>query len=145
MGWRVEDLTDKQKKLLSKLPTQPITTLTIPLELPSPNVYLRWHWAKRARLKKDLAAHMYSAVPHKPYPAVSLSVTRVCTRRITDIDNEAFIVKPLLDAMVNVGIITDDNSDIVKSVEVNQLTRSQAKKKTDNDSVRTIVEIEVVL
>ena len=144
MGWRVEDLTDKQKRLLVMNKT-PITSFSIPLELPSPNVYLRWHWAKRARLKKDLAAHMYSVVPHKPYPAVSLNVTRVCTRRITDVDNEAFIVKPLLDAMVSAGIIADDNSDIVKSVEVQQLTRSQAKKKTDNDSIRTIVEIEVVM
>lgn len=143
MSWRVEDLTPKQKRLLAKGST-PVTSFTIPLELPSPNAYIRWHWAKRARFKKQLTAHMGKAVPPEPYKATKLTVTRVCSRRITDVDNEAFIVKPLLDAMVNAGIIVDDNSNVVQIVNVHQLTRAQAKSKTGDDTVRTIVEIEVV-
>lgn len=143
MNWRVADLTPKQRRLLAKS-KPPETTFVIPVGLPSPNVYLRWHWAKRARFKKQLAAHMMSAMPLEPYAAVTLTVTRVCTRRITDVDNEAFIVKPLLDAMVGAGIIADDNSEIVQEVSVRQLTRAQAKKQTNDSTVRTIVEIEVV-
>ena len=141
--WKLDDLSPKQKRLLGKSQT-PVTELIIPIELPSPNTYIKWHWASRARFKKKLGSHMSRAVPPEPYTSVNLYVTRVCIRRITDADNEFFIIKPLLDAMVTAGIIPDDNKNIIKSVTVDQLTRKQAEDATGNSEPRTIIRIEVL-
>jgi len=141
--WNFNDLSKKQKRLVGK--SQKLKTdLIIPIELPSPNVYLKWHWAKRGRLKKTLASAMTEAVPPSPYNAVNLHVTRVCVRRVTDADNEFFIVKPLLDAMVTAGILIDDNKNIIKRLNVDQLTRKQAEDATGNSEPRTIIRIEVL-
>lgn len=145
-NWTYDALSDKQRACLPQNTTSSTNFLRIeiPVELPSPNTFINMFWAKRAKFKKQLIAYIAQSRPQEPYEAVSLKVTRVCKRRVTDPDNEAFLPKPLLDALVRAGVIVDDNKDCVQSFEVEQLTRSQALAETGDDTLRTIVEIEVL-
>jgi Holliday junction resolvase RusA-like endonuclease len=90
--------------------------LTIPGRLPSLNEMLRMHWAKRRRLKKDMAwGLMLSA--GQPLSAHVGTRKRLChvviivyqkTRRF-DEDNLAGACKPVIDCLKEMGFIYRDS------------------------------------
>lgn len=81
---------------------------------PSLNQWQRWHWAKRARYKKRLAAEVAILSCGQRLEAVPMFVriTRHSPRKL-DYDNLAGGCKPLVDALVKAALVVDDTCDWV--------------------------------
>ena len=109
-----------------------IYKFTIPYEIPSLNLWGRWHWSKRSRVRKvyelEILAqkqeYKYNSghfqfsndtilVDENVFPIKKCSIIVKSYRHslIRDADNR--ILKGLLDALVNQGIIIDDNEDVI--------------------------------
>ena len=100
---------------------------TIPGELMALNEYTnacRGHWAKGNKVKREqteLVAASVTAAKLKPYDGpVEIGVKWVegtrKRRQLRDVDNIAFGAKFILDALVECGVIPDDNPRIVRNV-----------------------------
>lgn len=76
---------------------------------PSLNVFMRWHYRKRsAEFKKiKLECQRRITKPESPLASYHITFTRFTTRAL-DIDNLVASFKPVLDALVNCGVIQDD-------------------------------------
>jgi len=113
---------------------------TLPYEIPSLNKYLGWHWAKQARERKKYEVELLVQKMNNfgqqryvifPIKRCSIIIKSYRFQLITDPDNR--IVKGLLDALVNQGIIEDDNEGVVGKIEYQQFV--------DRSSRRTEIEI----
>ena len=119
-----------------------IYNFTLPYELPSLNEWSKWHWAKQAKERKkyeaeflvqkmnDFGMQRYVIFPIK---RCSIIVKSYRFSLITDPDNR--IVKGLLDALVNQGIIEDDNDRVIGKLDYQQFV--------DRKNRRTEIEITV--
>jgi Holliday junction resolvase RusA-like endonuclease len=110
-----------------------ITIQDIP---PSLNRLNTMHWAKKARIKKQWEHDIYySAFPLKPtepYKKAKIRVTYYFkTLHRHDADN--YNTKMLMDPLVKVGILSDDNFDVIGQPE---LIASY-----DKENPRTVIEI----
>jgi Holliday junction resolvase RusA-like endonuclease len=76
---------------------------------PSLNVFMRWHYRKRAAEFKKIEQSCYAQIkrPKVPLDNYKIKFTRY-TNRPLDIDNLVASFKPILDALVRSGVITDD-------------------------------------
>jgi hypothetical protein len=99
-------------------------------DLPSANVLMRQHWGKLNKDKRILEAIIYSFDPPEFPGPVEVNIIRYYGKRKRpyDPDNVYFAVKPLLDvlkkrkgrAKVGLGVIQEDNSDIIRELRVSQ-------------------------
>lgn len=101
----------------------------IPFALPGLNARDRTHWAKRSKLKADLALEVLVALggpryfPRPAWDRVRVTVERRSSKRL-DADNLVASVKPLLDVLRassrgnpgSLGIIVDDSPDHLKLI-----------------------------
>lgn len=103
-----------------------VTVLGIP---PSPNQTRREHWAKRAAAAK-LWKHdaFYAAIEAREvwrgrvrFPLASADVRLVIVSPTTvrrDPDNAVAAMKPLIDGLVQAGILADDSFAVVRNLTV---------------------------
>lgn len=97
------------------------------------NQYLRWHWAVRKKDLKDWEKQLLAACNGRiPKVKGKASVTIVSHRkRLLDTDNLWGGVKPVLDAMRNLGIIVDDNPNMlflqVSQIKIPQIAFTEIK------------------
>ena len=89
-------------------------TLTIPAVPPSANVFMRWHWSRRHRLKSQWPVLVSYALARVAIPKargkrrVRIVITR---RRLIDPANLHLAVDKLLfDDLVSRGILLDDSA-----------------------------------
>lgn len=87
---------------------------------PSLNQQLRMHWARRARIKKEAALHLLE-MRHVPKACAPrrLTLTRHGSR-LLDADNLAGAYKPVVDAIVQAGLLTDDSPQSGNVIEYRQ-------------------------
>ena len=116
---------------------------TLPYEIPSLNKFKGWHWSKQAKERKkyelellvqkmnDFGQQRYVIFPIKRCSIIIKSYRHTL---ITDPDNR--IVKGLLDALVNQGIIEDDNERLIGKLEYLQFV--------DRKNRRTEITIETL-
>ena len=82
---------------------------------PGPNALLRMHWAKRRKFQEDIKLDLVRCnyiLPPFEGP-VEIVYTRKYCRVPMDWDNAAGSFKLLGDALVELGVITDDNPKVV--------------------------------
>ena len=99
-------------------------------DLPSANVLMRQHWGRLSKDKRLLEAIIYSFDPPEFLGPVELEIVRHYgkRKRAYDPDNLYFSVKPLIDVLkkrkgrskIGLGVIQDDNSDIIRELRVRQ-------------------------
>lgn len=86
---------------------------------PTPNQLIRMHWAQVAKEKKRWRTMTYyqarSLRPQTPYRHVELTVVRGSSRG-TDLDNVLAAVKPIIDGLVDAGILADDCPKVVQRI-----------------------------
>ena len=91
----------------------PNRTLTITIYAPTPSVN-KWtfaHWTKYRAIKKIWTQRIFLACALKPkthFKRAEIKVLRYA-RRLLDPENAAAGVKPITDALVEYGILTDDS------------------------------------
>jgi len=92
--------------------------------MPSLNTWKLRHWAKQARERKkyevELLVQKMNDYPQRRYVIFPIRKCSIIVRSyryglITDSDNK--ILKGLLDALVNVGIIEDDKEELIGTVK----------------------------
>ena len=87
----------------------------------SPNVSVHWRTlAKAKREYKEACGWIVKLALYKPRtlpPPVTAQVTFVCDRRRRDPDNHMAMLKPLWDALVEMGVLEDDSRDVLKIAE----------------------------
>jgi len=110
-----------------------ITINNIPPSLNKLNTY---HWAKKARIKKDWGHDIYYSVynkrPVEPYKKAKIRITYYFkTLHRHDADN--YNTKMLMDPLVKVGILEDDSFDVIGQPEL--------VAKYDKNNPRTVIEI----
>jgi len=90
--------------------------LNIPMVPPSANVYIRQHWATRAKLRDEWHLAVWALCNEARVTPLD-KCTINCTiyfrdKRKRDLDNFEFTLKKLIqDALVRIGIIPDDTPD----------------------------------
>ena len=93
--------------------TEPSGALRIVLPLPTPsaNEWSGKHWSRRYRLKAQWAKLLLVAKPgeHRASSRLRVTIERVMTGGGLDPDNLAGGLKPVLDAMVSLGLLLDDS------------------------------------
>lgn len=102
--------------------TDPVT-VRIPGAPPLPNRTVRegsWHARSRSRRSWRTAAMWAARVVHgarPPVAACDLDVEHVLPdRRRRDLDNLAAATKPLLDGLVDAGLLAGDDTTVVRSI-----------------------------
>ena len=106
---------------------------TVPLP-ESLNVYLRTHWAKRAREQKryddivKLKIRRYFEARIPQFPTAKIKYT-IITNRLRDWDNNIVILKILNDSIVKSGLIPDDNQTIIGKCELGFICNNKIKNK----------------
>ena len=114
-----------------KLPE--LIKLTLPLNLPSLNVWKNWHWSKQGRYKKQLTADLTTLFMIAKVPTLQkakiLVVHYFPTNRQRDDDNA--VPKFLGDALKGAGFIAEDNSKVLEWM--------RPEFKEDKDNFRTEV------
>lgn len=100
--------------------------LTVPLRTPSGNNLSGYHWSKRVRLRQDWQLMLRVALNAQRHfgelrlARVKLEVVRHAAVLIRDHDNLVAGLKPVLDAMVQVGLLVDDGREVIAQLEVRQ-------------------------
>lgn len=89
----------------------------------TPSLNHRTHWAIKAKQVKELKSLVKPVLiahkPCKPFDSVKLRLMfYIPTRRRMDIDNLIARAKPLIDAMVDTGILLDDSYQVVRELTV---------------------------
>jgi len=88
----------------------------------SPNS--RAHWRQVARMKANYKEHCgwiirgeyHDTVP-QVRPPVAAQVTFVCDARRRDSDNHMAMLKPMWDALVEMGVLEDDSRDVLRILD----------------------------
>jgi len=112
----------KGKKQVLNMPTWDAATfpggvwLQIPFVPPSLNVWKNWHWSKQHKYKKELYQDVKNLAMALKLPRYNRATVQIIyyhktKRRRDPADNYA--PKFLMDALVNGGILMDDNGDLV--------------------------------
>jgi Holliday junction resolvase RusA-like endonuclease len=96
---------------------------------PSPNALRRMHWATRAAIAREWRHSAWAAAlearnhycPSVGFPWLRANVkivivTKTATRR--DPDNAVASVKPLIDGLVDAGIIADDSFTVIADLSI---------------------------
>lgn len=94
----------------------------------SPNQLLRMHWRERHKYNKQIEREVWIAkswegtCPGRPeHSPVTIDIElRLCGHRELDPDNAVGACKPIIDALVSLGIIKDDDPATVLAVNVTQ-------------------------
>lgn len=94
-----------------------MTTWTIRLPYATPPLTLngRMHWATKARVTREVRAHVAWAMVHSQ-PCERIHVTLVYVprdKRRRDRDNLVATLKPCIDGLVDAGIVPDDSPEYV--------------------------------
>jgi Holliday junction resolvase RusA-like endonuclease len=101
---------------------------------PSGNQLSGYHWRRRHRMKRDwqwlVLAAMGSAGVGEQLGRFHVTVERHAARPIKDLDNVIAGLKPVLDGMVAAGLLVDDSSDYVVSLEVVQVKCPKVAQRT---------------
>lgn len=103
--------------------------MTVPGIPPSPNQTRREHWAKRAAAAKQWKRDaFYAAVEARevwrgrvrfPLPSAAVRLVIVSPTSVRrDPDNAIASMKPLIDGLVQAGIIADDSFAVVRELTV---------------------------
>lgn len=102
--------------------------LFIPRVPLSPNRVLRMHWNKRRLYNREIMQEVWLAKNRKPIHgrpqlrdvdvAIELSLFR---QKEMDVDNAVAACKPIIDALVEVGILAADDYGDVNDVSVTQI------------------------
>ena len=104
--------------------------ITIEGKVPLLNQMLRQHWNKRKELKEKYYYEILSQKPRKFEGKVNIHLTRFSSR-VPDPDGVAGSAKMILDAIVDAGIIEDDNMKIVENFTVNWKKCKRKDKRTE--------------
>lgn len=99
-------------------------------KVPLLNQMLRQHWSKRTELKKQYRLEILSQKPEKIEGKVSVHLTRFSSR-VPDPDGVAGSAKMILDAIVDAGIIEDDNMGIIKDFTVSWEKCKRKERRTE--------------
>lgn len=86
----------------------------LPFATPSQNVYQRWHWAQKKRFRDQCQMHLEVQCRLSPHGRPPRNVKmHVCVTRhsagVLDYGNLVGGCKPVLDALVRVGLLVDDS------------------------------------
>lgn len=114
-----------------------VIEITIPVALPTINVLMRMHWAKRRTLGKEVATMIWAAMRQariaqsEPIHQCRIEIMR-SARREPDPDNLPSTAKLILDALqpaskrhpIGLGVIADDSSKCVKALIVKHVPGS---------------------
>lgn len=106
----------------------------LPFNLPSLNVWERWHWTKRRKIKKQIGWFLKYGKITEPCK-MKITITHYRHSLIKDDDNLIASGKPLLDALTAHALIFDDARDYVDVKHI---------QKIDRKNKRTEIEIEEV-
>ena len=94
-----------------------------PKEL-SPNARVHWRTLAKAKreYKEDCGWIIQRSAPAPTgslplTPPVTAQVTFVCDRRRRDPDNHMAMLKPLWDALVEMGVLEDDSRDVLRILD----------------------------
>lgn len=109
--------------------------LEVPMRTPSGNQLSGRHWSERARMRKlwekELWVAMAVAGLRRPaYRRVELTIERYAAQPIKDADNYAAGCKPVLDAMVHIGLLLDDSSAVIASLRLVQFASKRKEERT---------------
>ena len=104
--------------------------LTIKSKVPLLNQMLRQHWSKRKKLKEQYHLEILSQKPQKFKGKVNVHLTRYSSR-VPDPDGVAGSAKIILDAVVDAGIIEDDNMNVIENFSVNWKKCKQKEQRTE--------------
>lgn len=89
----------------------------------SPNRLLGAHWTKRAGYAKKweriVWKHVWQQLPQKPLNRAKVTLTRFSTKKM-DADNARSSFKPVMDALVKLGVLADDSPSVVGEPQVLQ-------------------------
>ena len=102
-------------------------TLTISQVPKSPNQTLRMHWRERHKYNKQIEREVWIAKswdgpkgrPELERVRIDIEL-RLCGHKEMDRDNAVGACKPIIDALVSLGIIKDDDPETVLAVNVTQ-------------------------
>jgi len=93
----------------------------------SPNRLLRMHWRERAKYNKEMlqavwvAKHQAGVIGRPVHAPVKLAIeVRICGQKDMDPDNLVGSCKAIIDALVQLGIIRDDDPESVAGLTVTQ-------------------------
>lgn len=100
---------------------------------PSLNVFMRWHYRKRAsvfkRIENTCKLLILGKAPATPLTSYQIIFTRFTIRPL-DIDNLVASFKPVLDSLVRSGVIEDDKwemSEFIRYKQVKVKTKLEQK------------------
>lgn len=104
----------------------PFVTITLPFVTQSANKLIRTHWAKRRRIQHGYEiALIASGVRDEAFQAKKGEVRRikfnVFRRSLLDRDNLIGGLKPLVDALRHVGVLSDDTEALLKWEDPEQI------------------------
>src|SRR5690554_5981159 len=96
------------------------------------NGLIRMHWSKRKKLKRDYHIEILSQKPRKFKGRVNVRITRYSSA-VPDPDNVGASFKLIGDALVDAGVIQDDNMGIIKDFSVSWEKSSNKEQRTEID------------
>lgn len=106
---------------------------------PSLNVFMRWHYRKRAKEFKRIEINCIQQIlgkkPKDPLKDFHITFTRFTTRAL-DIDNLVASFKPVLDSLVRAGVIEDDKWATTENLKYVQTKVSSKKEQKITVSVQ---------
>lgn len=107
--------------------------LDVPLKLESGNALSGYHWRKRHRMKRDWTLALMAATRQArvvvTFARVAIVVERHAPRSV-DPDNCVSALKPVLDALVGLGVLIDDRAEVVTSLTVVQVKAPRGQERT---------------
>ncbi len=121
---------------------QKVIQITIFKPSPSANAWVYKHWRYYYRIKKEWLEQIYIAIKlggvrlDKPLEQVRIHAERHSIR-LLDQDNMIAGLKPIQDALVTIGILTDDTSDLVIDITGSQV---RVPHKADQKTIVTVSE-----
>lgn len=101
--------------------------LRMPVTLPSMNNFVKLHWSQYARQRKEwgqwvMVAKAQARVLGRPeLKRVRIQIERRSPRPVYDDDNLAASRKWLMDALVQNGILLDDNREVIVECTITQI------------------------
>ena len=104
--------------------------LAINERTPLLNELLREHWSKRKKRKQRYHLEILSQNPQKFKGKVNVHITRYSSA-VPDPDGVAGGAKDILDAIVDAGIIEDDNMGVVQNFSVDWKKSKQKDQRTE--------------
>jgi hypothetical protein len=110
-----------------------ITEIAFPGKTPGnngPNGLLRMNWRKRNKLRDTYVWWVKAKTKNKHSGSVKVTLIRHCVRKMDDYDNLVSTGKILMDAIVIAGVLVDDNMDIVKDRDYQQVKAAKNEQKT---------------